>query len=108
MPRVKLDSDLHHDIIKDIEVVEGFKVSLQTIKAVIRSLKKCMIDRVKKTGYCYLSNFFGISIVKRKPRMTRNPKTGEKIQLPERNKAKVRVAKELRKLNFQDLNSIVK
>jgi nucleoid DNA-binding protein len=100
MPRVKLDSDLHHDIIKDIETVEGFKVSLQTIKAVIRSLKKCMIERVKKTSYCYLANFFGISIVERKPRMTRNPKTGEKIQLPARKKLKLRLAKEFRKINL--------
>lgn len=100
MPRVKLDSDLHHDIIKDIDAVEGFRVSLQTIKAVIRSLKKCMIERAKTAGYCYLSHFFGISIVTRKSRMSRNPKTGEKIQLPERKKAKIRLAKEFRKINF--------
>ena len=100
MPRVKLDSDLNHDIIKDIEAVEGFKVSLQTIKAVIRSLKKCMIERVKQTGYCYLSNFFGISIVDRQPRMTRNPKTGEKIQLPARKKLKMRISKQVQKINL--------
>jgi nucleoid DNA-binding protein len=100
MPRVKLDSDLNHDMLVAIKEKFGFDVSLQVVKACRWAEKECMIKRVMKYGYCYLANFFGISIVERKPRMTRNPKTGEKIQLPARKKLKVKLAKEFRKINL--------
>lgn len=68
--------------------------------ATIEILKEEIENNNNKDAWVYWKNRLSLGIVKRKPRMTRNPKTGEKIQLPERNKVKVKVAKELRKLNF--------
>jgi nucleoid DNA-binding protein len=100
MPRVKLDVDLHHDIIDDIRIKDGHNVSLQVVKAVIRSLKSCMVKRAINHGYCYLTHFFCIKKVERNPRTVRNPNTGEIINLPKRTKMKVVLSKEIRGINL--------
>lgn len=100
MPKIKLDIDLHHDIINDIKIKDGYDVSLQVVKSVIRSLKACMIKKAITKKYAYLTNFFCIKTVDRKSRQIRNPKTGEVKYRAKCTKLKVVLSKELRGFNL--------
>lgn len=71
-----------------IEIAERPELSHLTqtdIKNVIQCALDCIVESLKKGESFELRNFGVFKVKKRKGRIARNPKTGEKVTVPDRN-----------------------
>jgi len=77
-------------------------------EAVINAFIVVINESLKKGQEVEIRGLGSFRIVERKPRLARNPKTGEKIQLPRRRVPQFRPSKDLRKSvndNIETLSS---
>jgi len=77
MPKINSDNDINHRIIHIVQRQTGFCVSLQIVKAVRQAESIAEIEDLCKTGLTYSKNCYSLTTVKRPPRKTRNPQTGQ-------------------------------
>lgn len=78
-------------------VAKEAEVSKATAKAAVNATLEAIKGALQKKDRVQLVGFGTFLVSKRKARTVRNPKTGEKIQVPARNVVKFRVSAELAK-----------
>jgi DNA-binding protein HU-beta len=74
-------------------LAESCEVNNKVAKGMLESLASMAISEVKKNGMFVLPGIGRLVRVDRKPRMGRNPATGESIKIPAKKVVKFRVAK---------------
>ena len=87
------ESTTKKDIVKRISEKTGIQ---QTIVArVVQMTLDSIIDVIASEGNIELRNFGVFTVVQRAPRTARNPRTGEKVQVPPKRAVKFYPGKEL-------------
>jgi len=81
------------DIVKAIAETEG--ITLVEAREVVQGVFESMIEAMVKDGRIELRNFGVFKVKKRKPRQGRNPRTGEKVLVPERTVVTFKAGEEL-------------
>lgn len=75
-------------------------------EAVINAFIVVINDALKKGQEVEIRGLGSFRIIEREPRLARNPKTGEKIQLPRRRVPQFRPSKDLRKSVNENIQTI--
>ncbi|MDC4162995.1 HU family DNA-binding protein [Mycoplasma bradburyae] len=75
------------------EIADDTNLRVQDIRLVITSLQKVLAKELATTGEVRLFDIGKFKVQITKPRMGINPKTKEKIQIPEGKKIKVTISK---------------
>ncbi len=65
-------------------------------EAVVNGFMETVIDAMKRGEHIELRGFGSFKVVKRAPRVARNPKTNEEVTVPERYVPTLKISKEFR------------
>lgn len=84
-----------NDLIKEVAVMTG--LSQKDVGMCIGFALERLTDSLKNGEKVKLAGFGSFSVKKRKARTGRNPKTGEKIEIPARNAVKFAPSSDLKK-----------
>ena len=76
--------------------VEGNKITKAHCKEMLDLLQSCMIEALANGEEIFLSGFGTFNVSVREARVGRNPKTGEKIDIPETKIVTFKPAKSLK------------
>lgn len=82
------------DLVKAVAAEAG--VSQAEANSVLKALAKVAQTAVKVADDIYISGFGRVRVVKTKDRVGRNPRTGEPIQIPAKNRVTFVVSKSLK------------
>ncbi len=88
------------DIIYEVSRETGFSVNFS--KKLINQLIEIIIQKIKE-GNLNLKNIGSFKIIKKKERLGRNPKTGEKFKITSRNSISFIQSKKI-SINLENLN----
>lgn len=75
------------------ELANKVQLSQADVDSVISSLEEVLIEKLPTTKKVTLRSFGDFSLVNKKARKARNPKTGEPVDVPAKNVVKFRPAK---------------
>ena len=81
------------DIAKAIAEAAG--ITLAEAREIVQRVFESIIETLVKNGRIELRNFGVFKVKKRKPRQGRNPRTGEKVVVPERTVVTFKAGEEL-------------
>ena len=68
-----------------LQIADEMELKQTDVKKVVQRTLDRIIEILAKEGRLELRNFGVFSVRKRKPRKARNPRTGSKVMVPERN-----------------------
>lgn len=82
-----------------IEVLsESVNMSKKQVEKVLNNLAEAIQNTLNEEKKVSLTGIGTFSVVERQPRLARNPKTGEKVQVPHRKVVKFKLSKQLKTL----------
>jgi DNA-binding protein HU-beta len=74
-------------------------------EAVVNGFMETVIDAMKKGEHIELRGFGTFKVVKRAPRVARNPKTNEEIQVPAQHVPVLKMSRDFREVVNQENNN---
>ncbi|GHV52085.1 DNA-binding protein HU [Deltaproteobacteria bacterium] len=83
------------DLVRELKEQAGLK-SLTIAEEVYDTFLSVLVKNLKADGKCQINNFGSLTLVKRKARMGRNPRTGKAIQIPAADAVKFVASKSLK------------
>ena len=66
------------------KIAEEMNIPQLTVAEIVQKVFDGIMGTLVEEGRIELRNFGVFEVIKRKPRQARNPRTGEKVQVPER------------------------
>jgi len=85
------------DLVNAVMEIEGLKITKKGAVEIINTVLDKIKDALSTGNKVQLVGFGTFSVVKRKARQGRNPRTGKKIKIPARKVPKFSASKELKK-----------
>ena len=85
------------DLIEKISFSQG-QLSYRDVELCVKAIIEKMSERLSSGDRVEIRGFGSFCLHYRAPRMGRNPKTGETIYVPEKNKVRFRASKKLKEL----------
>jgi nucleoid DNA-binding protein len=79
---------IHAKVSKDIKKVE--------IKEILDSIDDIVIDVLKEGGEVYMPGIFKMGVKKMAAKKGKNPRTGQIIDIPEKNKVYVKISQKIK------------
>jgi len=79
-------------------VANDIAISKKDTRIIVDSLINSITKGIINDGKASIVNFGSFQVVKRAPRVARNPKTGERIDIPERMSLKFNMSDALKKI----------
>lgn len=97
-------SDLINELARRVK-----HVSLKDMEVIVNTIFESMVDSLKDGNRIEIRGFGSFEVRERKPRIGRNPKSGEKVQVDARRVPFFKVGKELReRINENGSGEIVR